>query len=225
MELYSVFVWLHVLLFVFWLGADVGVFIAGWWVRNPNLTFAERLTLLKLSAVVDLAPRVCFVLMLPLGFTLARSWGLPMSSGQLALVWLLGIAMLVVMFLMLKYQAGPAAGLLRKVNFALLGAVGIGCFVVAANLLQDTSPLQAPWLGWKIAVYGVICFTAIGIDFMFHPVLAGFGKIAIPDASAADLAQGNELIRRGMNHTLMVVSTLYALLLVASFLGKVKPPL
>lgn len=148
-----------------------------------------------------------------------------MTSGQLGLVWLLGIAMLAVMFLMLKYQAGPASGVLRKVNFALLALVGIGCFVVAANLLQDGSPLQAPWLGWKIAVYGVICFTAIGIDFMFHPVMAGFGKIAPPDASAGEMAAGNELIRSGMNRTLVVVSTLYALLLVASFLGKVKPPL
>lgn len=225
MELYSVFVWLHVLLFVFWLGADLGVFIAGWWVRNPSLSLGERMLLLKFSAVVDLAPRVCFVLMLPLGFTLARSWGLPMTSAQLGLVWLLGIAMLAVMFLMLKHQAGPAAGVLRKVNFTLLGLVGIGCFVTAANLLQDGSPLQAPWLGWKIAVYGVICFIAIGIDFMFHPVLAGFGKIAPPGASASEIAAGNELIRSGMNRTLVVVSTLYALLLVASFLGKVKPPL
>ena len=47
MDPHAVLVWVHILLFVFWLGADLGVYIAAIWVKNPARTLGERVVLLQ----------------------------------------------------------------------------------------------------------------------------------------------------------------------------------
>ncbi len=53
MTAYQLLIWVHLILFVCWLGADLGVFIAAVWARNASLSFAERAILLKLATVID----------------------------------------------------------------------------------------------------------------------------------------------------------------------------
>jgi hypothetical protein len=52
---YPALVWIHLLLFVLWLGADVGVFLLGQHFRKRHIySLDQRLALLKLLVVVDL---------------------------------------------------------------------------------------------------------------------------------------------------------------------------
>jgi len=45
-------------------------------VRNPTLGFDTRATLIRLAFQIDLSPRICFALMLPVGLQLVRGLGL-----------------------------------------------------------------------------------------------------------------------------------------------------
>ena len=92
MTSYSLWTYLHILLFVFWLGADVGVFAAAAYAKNAKLSFESRATLLKLAGFVDLFPRISFALMLPAGLHLAGVTGtLPVSVAMLVGAWCIGL--------------------------------------------------------------------------------------------------------------------------------------
>jgi hypothetical protein len=207
---------------VFWLGADLGVFISGLWIRKPSLSLAERNILLRVAMVVDIWPRVAFILTLPVGATLSRAW-LPIGDIPLAIVWSIALIWLVLLVAMLRLQGETYATRLRHLHFALLTLVGIGAIAVGAWLMLAGRAAQVPWLAWKILLYGVICFLAIGIDAAFQPVLAGFHRLSASPADPVEREAANALIRPAMDRTLLVVFTLYVVLLVVSYLGVAKP--
>ena len=58
MTLYSLLVFSHLLLFVLWLGADVGVFLLGQHLRKRRTyRLDQRIALLKLLVIVHMTPR------------------------------------------------------------------------------------------------------------------------------------------------------------------------
>ncbi len=210
--------WAHILLFVFWLGADVGVFLCGAWARREELSVEQRMILLQASGVVDLWPRVCAALMLPVGLMLARNWNPTLDATWIGASWAVAILWLVLTFVGLRHMGQPLGAKLQQVTNVLLVALSIACFAGGWAWLQsDHSP--GAWLGSKLALYGVVCLLAIGIDYLFRPVIQGF--MLLPDA--AQRTQANQIIRAGMNRTLTIVGLLYAVLLVASWLGVAKP--
>ena len=57
---YPSLVYIHLLLFVLWLGADVGVFLAGQHFRKRRLySLDQRIALLKLLVLIDMTPYRC----------------------------------------------------------------------------------------------------------------------------------------------------------------------
>ena len=86
MQAYLLWGFVHIVLFVFWLGADVGVFIAALMARNSKRSFEARMSLIRLALIVDIFPRVCFSLMLPVGLHLTAALSLYPISVQLLLV-------------------------------------------------------------------------------------------------------------------------------------------
>ena len=66
----------ELLLFVLWLGADVGVFLLGQHFRKRAIyTLDQRLALLKLLVIVDMTPRTAGALMVPISLSVARLGG------------------------------------------------------------------------------------------------------------------------------------------------------
>ena len=49
-------VFLHLLLFVYWLGADLGVLLLAREARRPDLSFAERAFALRMAMRIDSCP-------------------------------------------------------------------------------------------------------------------------------------------------------------------------
>jgi hypothetical protein len=70
-DTYSLWVFAHILLFVYWLGADAGLYLVMVFVKNGTLSFETRATLIRLAFYIDLFPRICFALILPVGMHLA----------------------------------------------------------------------------------------------------------------------------------------------------------
>lgn len=91
---YPSLVYFHLLLFVLWLGADVGVFLAGQNFRRRDVyTLDQRIALLKLLVLIDLTPRTAWALMVPVSLSvvsLGGYWAVP--DAILAIAWAAGLA-------------------------------------------------------------------------------------------------------------------------------------
>jgi succinate-semialdehyde dehydrogenase / glutarate-semialdehyde dehydrogenase len=58
---------LHILVFVYWLGGDLGAFYASWYVSMPKVSADRRLLASRIVGDVDMAPRTALILALSTG--------------------------------------------------------------------------------------------------------------------------------------------------------------
>jgi hypothetical protein len=211
--IYPTLVYVHLLLFVLWLGADVGVFLLGQHFRKRSLyTLDQRIALLKLLVIVDLTPRTAWALMVPLSLTVSYMgawWDLPLAI--VIVGWAIAAFWLWLVFDAHAHDMTPRAAQRRKWEGYLRYALA------AAYLWLGLESLD--WLAWKALLFGLIFVAAIMIDVSFKPVGGLLGTL---------LAEGStdetELpLLRVMNRTRLWVWCVYLLLLVTAWLGVVKP--
>ena len=71
----ALFALIHVLVFVYWLGGDLGAFYTSRFLTAPDVSADRRLMAAKIVGDVDMAPRTALILALPSGLLLAPSKG------------------------------------------------------------------------------------------------------------------------------------------------------
>lgn len=218
---YATLVYLHLLLFVLWLGGDLGVFVLGQHFRIRSYSLPERLTLLKLLVAIDMGPRSAWALMVPMSITLlyAGGWwaGLPLLVVLLA--WATGLFWLWLVWDAHAHDMTPRAARDRKIEGWLrwlLTAFYLGLGTIS---LATGGPLAETWLAWKALLFGAIFAAAIMIDHAFKPV--GPQLMALINEGSSDATEIP--LRATMDGTRRWVFTVYALLFVTSWLGSVKP--
>lgn len=218
---YSTLVYFHLLLFVLWLGADVGVFLLGQHFRRRNTyTLDQRIALLKLLVIVDLTPRTAWALMVPLSLTVSYAggwWDVPVAIVGAA--WAIAAFWLWLVFDAHAHDMTPRAARNRKWEGWLRYMLCAGFLVLGIVSVITGHPIAVGWLAWKALLFGLIFAAAIMIDVTFKPVGALLGKLLSGGSSDA-----TELpLLRVMNNTRYWVWTVYALLVITSWLGVVKP--
>ena len=98
----------HLLLFVYWLGGDVGVFYSSRFVVDTRRSRKARLMAAKIMLDLDLVPRICMSLMLTVGAILNEFHGVEHAAWQMAALLALGPFWLA-MVLYLHFREGTAA--------------------------------------------------------------------------------------------------------------------
>ncbi|MDR7101192.1 hypothetical protein [Croceicoccus sp. BE223] len=218
---YPTMVYVHLLLFVLWLGADAGVFILGQhFRRRTSYTLDQRLALLRLLVEVDMVPRSAWALMVPVSLTvvhLGQWWVLP--GWALALAWAIGAFWLWLVWDAHRHDQTPRAKRDRRIEFVLKVALAAFYFGLGALSLAEGGPLPGAWLATKALLFGVIFLAAIMIDVAFKPVGPLLMKLVAEGSSDATEVP----LLRTMNRTRIWVWTVYALLLATSYIGLVKP--
>lgn len=218
---YPTLVWVHVLLFVLWLGADVGVFLLGQHFRKrAAYSLQERLTLLKMLVLVDMTPRTAWALMVPLSLSVSALGGWWTVPGW----WVVAAWVVAGFWLFLVWDAHfqgqtPRAARNRRIEFWL--KIGLTAFYLWLGLssLLNGAPIGPGWLAWKATLFGAIFAAAIMIDVAFKPVGPLLGRLIAEGSSDA-----TELpLLKVMNRTRIWVWCVYLLLLATSWLGAVKP--
>mgnify|MGYP003477692937 CR=1 FL=1 len=135
LDTHLLWAYVHIVLFVYWLGADVGLYLVMIFAKNAALSFETRATLIKLAFLIDLFPRVCFALILPVGIQLARNLALyPVSDGMLALGWTAGIVWSALHLAVVRFKGTAFARALLYINKAyelLLGGLFIGVGILS----------------------------------------------------------------------------------------------
>ena len=218
---YPSLVFAHLMLFVLWLGADVGVFLLGQHFRKREIyTLDQRLALLKLLVIVDMVPRTAWALMVPLSLSLSAMGGWWAVPG-----WLTGAAwVFAAVWLWLVWDAHfhdqtPRAARNRRIEFWLkLLPTGFYLWLGGWSLATD-SPIAPDWLALKALLFGAIFVAAIMIDVMFKPV--GPQLIRLIGEGSSDATE--QPLRMTMDRTRRWVWATYVLLLVTAWLGSVKP--
>ena len=219
--LYQLLVFTHLLLFVLWLGADVGVFLLGQHFRKrEKWSLSQRLALLQLLVNVDMVPRSAWALMVPLTLSMVDAggwWDLPPLA--IAGAWAIGGFWLWLVWDSHFHDQTPRAKRNNRIESVLKIALTIFYLVLGLASLWQGEPLAPLWLATKAVMFGLIFAAAIMIDVAFKPVGPQLGRL-IKEGSSDETEVP---LRRTMDLTRIWVWVVYVLLLGTAFLGNVKP--
>jgi hypothetical protein len=216
---HALWVYAHILLFVYWLGADVGLFAVMAFVKDARSSFETRATLIRMAFYIDLFPRVSFALILPVGLHLARNLGLyPVDTAMLVAVWIISMAWAAGHIAIVAWKRRPFTRRLLQINkFYEAGAgavfIGLGTWSLATG-----EPIAADWFAVKLLLFGSIFWVVLGIDTVFQPFTTILRMGPTGSTPAAE-----RRITQMTNGTMAWAVVLYLLIAVVAFLGVVKP--
>lgn len=219
--LYSTLVFIHLLLFVLWLGADVGVYYCGQhFRRRKEYSLDQRLAMLKLLVIIDMIPRTAWALMVPLSLSVVAQggyWDVPALI--LWPAWVVGLFWLFLVWDSHHHDMTPRAARNRRIEGWLRWLIGLFYLALGGISLANGAPLEQGWLAWKAFLFGAIFVAAIMIDISFKPV--GPQLMAVIEKGSKDETELPLLAT--MNRTRIWVWMVYVLLVVTAFMGNVKP--
>ena len=218
MDPYPLFVFLHVLLFVFWLGTDVGVFLAAKISEKPELSVETRSTVLGLGMVLDRLPRSALALIVPSGLQLAVMSGqLTLPGPMLPLAWAIALLWLAALWAGFLNPQTPTEQKAMLFNFAMNAILAV--LVLAAGVWLLTAGSVAGWLAIKIIIVGLIFVCGVTLDVLFKPAVEAF--VGITTSGASD--ELNAAYSKAIGPVYLAVLAIYALVLAAAWLGIAKP--
>jgi hypothetical protein len=216
----DVLIFIHVFLFGYWLGSDLGVFFCDSQLTREDLSLDERLRVREIRRKVDMAPRTCAPLILPIGFTLALQHGSQVTGGWLAMIWVLSLAWLAMLWVE-KFSIGtPRESSMNRINRVLWFAVAAAMTVLGIYALIYGAPVSQGWLALKLALYGLMVLAATWIlraadhwEPIFEMVRAG-GERAV---------EGERRMKRNRINAGSAAVTLWCVVLLIAFVGSTKP--
>lgn len=218
----SALVWgyLHILLFVFWLGTDIGAFVALALAKNPGRAFDVRRAYVDLAERLHVVPRLCFALTIPVGIELTQAINVyPVSPEMRVVFWAISAVWVMVVAAAAWNRGTLLAKGLSYAEIAFEVLAGMGFVAYGLNSFATGSPIDDPWFAAKLALFGVVFWVAIATELSFHPFVLPFAEIG----EEGSTFEREEAVSRALNNTMKSMALLYALLMAIAFLGKVKP--
>lgn len=207
----------HILLFAYWLGADLGVFLGGGWMSRPGLSVAERNRIRDLVMAIDVAPRIALVLMLPVGFSLALVWGAPLPASALPALWLLAATWIVVLLWVHFAHGHPATGAVLRADLAVRVLILVGMLGLGLRGLSADSTVPG-WLATKFLLFAAIISDGIVLRW-----ISSQWRPAIARLEAGDIARGEEMLRVRRQKAIVAALAMWLLVGAAAFIGTLKP--
>ena len=216
---YEIWKFLHICMFVFWLGTDMGVMLCSKKSTDSNLGVEARFQMLEMALKIEILPRIMWVMALPLGVHLSKSLGyIDPSFLTLTMMWIFTLMWLVI-------NVGGAANLdkpwgqqLSKINRIVVASLGAGLIIVAATSFMGYGPYEPNSIALKVGLYGLINLTILGIEIAFFPLGMAFERLAT-EGSSPELESS---ITGGMNTTLKWVHATYIMIFIVAFIGVTK---
>ncbi len=210
---------LHLLLFCYWLGGDIGVFYSSGFAADPRLGIEARMTAARIMLALDLVPRLCAAVMLTVGGLLSEYAGIAHPGWQLAAIVLLAPAWLALELLLHFRQGTPLGRGLQKLDGPFKWTVVAACLVSVGWSFATGRLAEAPWVGYKILVFAVIVFCSLMINRTIGPYILGIQRLAAGHIDEAETAAMAESLRKAK----IAVLGIWAGLVIEVVLGVVKP--
>jgi hypothetical protein len=216
---HGIFKYLHILLFVYWLGGDAGVFYSSTFVTNTKLSREARLTAFKIFINLDMLPRYCLALMLTVGGILAEFIGYEHPLWQTIAIVALGPIWVWVVHTIHKKEGtdfGKMLALWDKrfrvfMIVALISSVG---YHWVTGLLQPY-----PWLAAKLLIFAFLIFCGFMIRMKIPPFIEGFKVMA----STGPTTESDQKMIDGMGACRPYVLAIWAGVAISALIGVLKP--
>jgi hypothetical protein len=206
----------HILGFVYWLGTDLGVWYSSYYAADRNLSPETRVTVIRILLALDLSPRICMTLMLPVGIQLGYWFGLlPMVSWIIVALWLLSLGWLATVLYLHFGPKGAGSQLLARIDFGFRLAVITALATYATFSLFGFSDAQADWVAWKLLIFAAMIGCGLMIRIRLAPFGPAFARLAAGNATEAD----DETIERSIAATRPWVLLIWLGLLFSAALG------
>lgn len=213
----SLLAFLHILIPIYWLGGDLGAFYGSTFMTDPKRSVAERMMALTILNNIDMAPRTALILAFPTGFALAwsKGWlqvpGLAVAIvfgaflGWLALAWAVH----------LRHGGGGAIKKLDiAIRYAVLAALTFGAIAGAAG------DLPIPFfIALKLSILAACVALGLIVRRQLKPL---FGAIHTM-STTGPTPETDATIAAVNGKARISVLTIWALVLLASFLGIATP--
>ena len=206
----------HVLGFVYWLGVDTAVYYTSRYAVDRSLAQETRITTIRILFALDLMPRICMTLILPVGIHLAWRYGLvPIPTAAMTMIWLICIAWLA-MVLFLHFRHGsPKHGVLTRFDF-YFRLIVIGSLAAYAILsLTSDAGARVDWVAWKLLIFAGLVSCGLMIRVKLRSFGPAFGRLLAGQASETDDAAISSSIAATRPWVLLI----WLGLLVSAYLG------
>lgn len=219
MSLYDLTIIIHIVLFCYWLGGDIGVFYSSKFVVDPKLSRETRLVATKIMMGCDLIPKICMSLMLTVGGILTEFHGIPHPLWQTIGIILLGPFWLtIVLVLHFKHNASFIP-LLTKFDF------WFRCFMVVALLVSTAYSWsigrldEDPWVAAKLIGFAFLIFCGV----MIRIGLKGFGETYVKIIQDNYTDADNDKMIASLAKVKPWVFAIWVVLIIEGGLGVVQP--
>jgi hypothetical protein len=216
---HAVVKFIHVLLFVYWLGGDAGVFYSSTFVLNEKLSKEARLTAFRIFVNLDMLPRYCLALMLTVGGILGEFVGYRHPTWQMIGIVVLGPIWVWVVHMVHAREGTEFGRWLGRGDyyFRLIMIFGLIGSVVWHWSSGELRPF--PWLAAKLLVFAFLIFCGFMIRRNLPPFVDGFRAMVAQGASP----ESDLKMRDGMAACRPYVYAIWAGVALSAFLGIWKP--
>ena len=206
----------HILLFVYWLGGDLGVFYSSFFVADESLSPAQRRTAARILIGLDQGPRICMPLILAVGVHLAWRLGvLAVPVAGIAATWFVASAWLA-MVIALHFGHGRAfVPALTRFDFGFRIAVIVVILAAALGGLLIGRPAMPAWVAAKLLVFAALVGCGLFIRLRFRPFMPAFARLVTEGASE----EVNRAIRNSLRAVRPYVLAIWAGLVVNAAIG------
>ena len=211
--------YIHVLLFVYWLGGDAGVFYSSRFVLNSNLSRDARLTAFKIFVNLDMLPRYCLALMLTVGGVLAEFIGYEHPMWQTIAIVALGPIWVWVVHT-IHVKEGTEFGKTLATLDRYFRIFMIFALVASVAYHWTTGPLRPyPWLAAKLLIFAFLIFCGFMIRIKIPPFVEGFKVLAASGATP----ESDRKMQEGMGASIPYVLLIWAGVAISALIGILKP--
>ena len=215
----SVLAFFHVLLFGYWLGADLGVYYCDSQLVRDDLDLDERLRVRKIRLKLDMVPRTCLILILAFGFTLALQYDSPITDAWLALVWAVCLVWLYVVW-QIHFKAGtPEGDRLAQLDIWWRYLVSVSLILFGLCCIINAGPIYDNWLSFKLILFGVIILNGVWIRKIAARWQPIFDMVR---AGGEQRVEGEALMKVNRKSAGMANMTIWTLVMIMAFVGQTK---
>ena len=175
MNEYLLFKFAHIIAFVYWLGGDLGTFLASRQVINPQISAQSRQVALKIMLACDMGPKLAMPLILPLGLHLAYLSGvMALSPLLLGLAWALSLYWFSVVLVLYLNEGKPFTVRLGTLDFYFRCLVAALLLGFGGGALLTGQWIGANWVAWKLIVFAAMVCCGLAIRINLKPFVPAF---------------------------------------------------
>lgn len=208
----------HILVFVYWLGADAGVFYASRCVVDPTRSREARLTAARIFAGLDLLPRCCMAVTLTVGGVLAEFAGIGHEPWEMVAILLLGPVWLGLVLLAHVHEGSARGRLLQRADLALRWIVIAALLVSVAHAVATGRLAGQAWVAAKLLIFAALVYCGLMIRRHLGPFSRGFQQLA----SAGATPESDALMAAAMARCLPWVFLIWTGVLASALIGAIR---